>query len=214
MSWGRSRKESQRGGAYLSGLWSFVTSVNGEAEVSRSEKAEVLGSPRFLTVLSVSYLNRISFQSQSVSISFSKMDFLFCFVLIALHSKWDLSSPPRDQTQVPTVKLWSHTAWTSREFPERWNLRNSGIYEVGRISAFLRQSIFLDVCRVSLFFLSRKGLASLIFLLPFGIRKLPNIGGVGWRVGVNWGTWLLWQSFHHLSCNSFEKCLLHVIVQI
>ena len=120
MSRGRSRKESQRGGAYLSGLWSCVTSVNGEAEVSRSEKVEVLGSPRFLTVLSVSYLNRISFQSQSVSISFSKLDFFFFF---ALHSRWDLSSPTRDQTQVPTVKLWSHTAWTSREFPERWNLR-------------------------------------------------------------------------------------------
>ena len=91
--------------------------------------------------------------------------------------------------------------------PKDGILGNSGIYEVGRISAFLRWSIFLDVCRFGLFFLSRKGLASLTFLFPFGIRKLPDIGGVGWRVGVNWGTWLLWQSFHHLSCNSFEKML-------
>ena len=212
MSRGRSRKESQRGGAYLSGLWSCVTSVNGEAEVSRSEKVEVLGSPRFLTVLSVSYLNRISFQSQSVSISFSKMDFFFFFLHCTAGGI--LVPQPGIKPRSPQWNCGVILPGPPGNSPKDGILGNSGIYEVGRISAFLRQSIFLDVCRVSLFFLSRKGLASLTFLLPFGIRKLPNTGGVGWRVGVNWGTWLLWQSFHHLSCNSFEKCLLHVIVQI
>ena len=119
MSGGRSRKESQRGGAYLSGLWSCAASVNGEAEVSRSEKVEVLGSPRFLTVLSVSYLNRISFQSQSVSISFSKMDFFF---FLHCTASGILVPQPGIKPRSPQWN-WSHTAWTSREFPERWNLR-------------------------------------------------------------------------------------------
>ena len=37
--------------------------------------------------------------------------------LAMLHSLWDLSSPSRDQTSVPAVKVPSLNLWTTMEFP-------------------------------------------------------------------------------------------------
>ena len=37
--------------------------------------------------------------------------------LAMLHSLWDLSSPSRDQTSVPAVKVQSLNLWTTMEFP-------------------------------------------------------------------------------------------------
>ena len=34
-----------------------------------------------------------------------------------LHSLWDLSSPTRDQTSLPAVKVPSLNLWTTMEFP-------------------------------------------------------------------------------------------------
>ena len=36
--------------------------------------------------------------------------------LAMLHSLWDLSSPSRDQTSVPAVKVPSLNLWTTMEF--------------------------------------------------------------------------------------------------
>ena len=42
--------------------------------------------------------------------------FLF-FNLATPHGLWDLSSPTRDQTRAPAVKVLSPNHWTTREFP-------------------------------------------------------------------------------------------------
>ena len=39
--------------------------------------------------------------------------------LAVLHSLWDLSSPTRDQTGVPAVKMPSPNVWTTMESPLR-----------------------------------------------------------------------------------------------
>ena len=39
------------------------------------------------------------------------------FILAASHGMWDLSSPTRDQTHAPAVKVRSLNHWTTREVP-------------------------------------------------------------------------------------------------
>ena len=43
--------------------------------------------------------------------------FSFFFSLAMPHGLQDLSSPPGDQNQAPTVKTLSPNHWTAREFP-------------------------------------------------------------------------------------------------
>ena len=42
---------------------------------------------------------------------------LFFIFLAMPHGLWDLSSPTRDRTQAPAVKVLSPNHWTAREFP-------------------------------------------------------------------------------------------------
>ena len=41
----------------------------------------------------------------------------FSYFLAVLHSLWDLSSPTRDQTSVPAVRVPTPNVWTIVEFP-------------------------------------------------------------------------------------------------
>ena len=44
----------------------------------------------------------------------------------------DLSSPTRDRTWAPALKVWSPNHWTAREFPYNDNIINSTVNELHR----------------------------------------------------------------------------------